>query len=152
MDIGIGKKIQLARKESGLTHRSRQPKSSLSAVKPYQIGKMKNPIPIVCYDRFLVAYGSERRWWVSLIFIWGLIPILTFVESLLIGVNGYWSKLAWIAVPVLGLGLMLTEFFTFEAANHMTFGNTNYPDPYLLLVGTAISAFGIGVGKRIFCF
>ena len=77
------------------------------------------------------------------------VPILTFVESLLIGINGYWGKLSWFSVPVMGLGLILTEFFTFEAANHITFGNTNYPDPYLLLVGAAISALGLGVGKGI---
>ena len=86
----------------------------------------------------------------SLIFIWGLIPILTFVESLLIGANGYWGKLAWLAVPGMGLGLMLTEFFTFEAANHMTFGNMNYPDPSLFLIGGVISSVGIGIGKGVF--
>jgi transcriptional regulator with XRE-family HTH domain len=208
MDIEIGKKIQLARKEAGLTQEqasemlsvSRQTISNweneksypdiISVIKMsdlYGISldillkgeeKMSNNYLQYLEDSTNVVKSNQKKgktilisiylliwsfamivfWWLmdpsdaggfSLIFIWGLIPMLTFVESLLIGINDYWGKLAWFAVPVMGLGLMLTEFFTFEAANHMTFGNTNYPDPYLLLVGAAISALGLGVGKGI---
>ena len=85
----------------------------------------------------------------ALLFLWGLLPVLTFVESVLIGTNGYWGKLAWLAAPILGFAYMMTEFFTFATANHMAFGNRNLPTFSLLLVGTAISAAGLGIGKGI---
>ncbi len=85
----------------------------------------------------------------ALLFLWGLLPVLTFVESVLIGTNGYWGKLAWLAAPILGFGYMMTEYFTFETANHMAFGNRNLPTFSLLLAGAAISAAGLGIGKGI---
>ena len=85
----------------------------------------------------------------ALLFLWGLLPVLTFVESVLIGTNGYWGKLAWLAAPILGFGYMMTEYFTFETANHMAFGNRNLPTFSLLLVGAAFSAAGLGIGKGI---
>lgn len=210
MDIEIGKKIQLARKESRLTQEqaaeklsvSRQTISNweneksypdiISVIKMsdlYGISldillkgeeKMSNNYLQYLEDSTNVVKSNQKKgktilisvylliwsfamivfWWFmdpsdaggfSLIFIWGLIPILTFVESLLIGISGYWGKFAWLAVPVMGLGLMVTEFFTFEAANHMTFGNKNYPDPLLFLIGCVISVVGLGIGKGV-CF
>ena len=85
----------------------------------------------------------------SLIFIWVLLPVVTFGESLVIGLKGFWGKWAWLAVPVYGLGLAALEFFTFALANHLTFGNLNAPEISLFLIGAAVSAAGLGLGKGI---
>ena len=118
----------------------------------------KGKIILVSVYLLIWSFAMIVFWWLmdptdaggfSLIFIWGLIPILSFAESLLIGANGYWGKFAWLTVPVMGLGLTLTEYLTFEAANYMTFGNKNYPNLSLFLIGCAISAVGLGAGKGI---
>lgn len=209
MSIEIGQKIQLARKDAGLTQEQAAEKLSVSR-QTLSNWENEKSYPDICsvlriselygvsldallkddqrasnhYMQFLddstnVVKSNQKKgklilisvylliwsfsmvffWWLmdptdaggfALIFIWVLIPVLSFTESVLIGANGFWGKLAWLAVPILGAGLMLTEFCTFETANHIVFGNRNAPDPFLFFVGAAISAVGLVIGKGIF--
>lgn len=206
MEIEIGKKIQIARKEAGLTQEqaaeklsvSRQTVSNWENEKTYpdilsvirmsdlysvsldvllkgeaqmqnsyidyleesldvvKSNRKKGKIILIAVYLLVWSFAMICFWWLmdpsdaggfSLIFIWGLIPLLTFTVSAVIGANGYWGKWAWLAAPVFGLGLMLTEFLTFETANHIAFGNRNTPDLTLFLIGTAIAATGLAIGK-----
>ena len=85
----------------------------------------------------------------SLIFLWVLLPVLSFAESFMIGLKGFWGRWAWLAIPVYGLGLMALEFFTFAAANFQAFGNLNTPELFLFLLGSVVSAAGLALGKEI---
>ena len=75
--------------------------------------------------------------------------LATFGESLVIGLEGFWGKWAWLAARVYGLGLMALEFFTFGASNYQAFGNLNTPELFLFLFGAAVSAAGFALGKLI---
>lgn len=85
----------------------------------------------------------------ALLFLYILIPVTTFVVSLLIGKNDYWGQAKWFAPLVFGVMHMLTEYATFSMKNMVaiSFTRINVPHFELILVGAAISAIGLGVGK-----
>lgn len=83
----------------------------------------------------------------SLMYLWVILPVITFVVSLIAGLRDYWGKKKWF-LPV-GLGIMycLAEYGTFSLANTITFGNMNVPSSGMILTGGMISAIGIAVGS-----
>ena len=85
----------------------------------------------------------------GVMFLWVLIPITTFVLSLLIGKNDFWGKLKWISAVVFGVMYMLAEYATFSAANMKTFGNINAPEWGMILGGCIVSAVGLAIGIGI---
>ena len=82
----------------------------------------------------------------SLIFLWLLLPVTTFVISLLIGRNGYRGNRKWLACPAFGVMHMLAEYATFSTANMLAFDKINLPHGEMLLAGAAVSAVGLGIG------
>ena len=85
----------------------------------------------------------------SIMFLWVLLPLLTFVLSLLIGENGLGGrKNAWVSL-LFGVMFMGAEYATFTAANWHATGNPSLPDFSLLGIGTAISLLGIFAGRGI---
>ena len=89
--------------------------------------------------------GSDAMGY-SLMFLWIVLPVTTFVTSLSIGKNGFWGRWRWIAAIVLGILYMLAEYATFGTANMLAFDKFDMPEFELILVGAAISAMGIGLG------
>ena len=91
-------------------------------------------------------------WAISLIvfwFLWVLLPVATFVTSLLIGRYDYWGKRKWLSAIVFGIMYMLAEYATFSAANMVTFGKINMPEFGMILTGAIISVIGLGIGSGI---
>ena len=82
----------------------------------------------------------------SLVFLWFLLPVTTFVISLLISRNNYWGRLKWLAAPILGIMYMLAEYATFSMANNVAFDKINPLSLGMILVGAVISLAGLGVG------
>lgn len=85
----------------------------------------------------------------SLVFLWGLLPLVTFLFSLLIGWGNYWGRGKWLCALGLGVMHMLAEYATFSAANMAAFHTLRLPDPTLLLVGAVVSAAGLAVGRGV---
>lgn len=83
----------------------------------------------------------------SLMFLYILLPVTTFVISLLIGKNNYWGRWKWASVFVFGIMYMLAEYGTFNIANMIAFGKINVPSFEMILVGGFISALGLGTGS-----
>ena len=75
--------------------------------------------------------------------IWIIIPLTTFILSLLIGEMGLFASIAF------GIMYMLLAYMSFSLANNIATGKVNEPDWTLLLVGAVISLLGIGVGHLI---
>ena len=84
----------------------------------------------------------------SLVFLWLILPVTTFVVPLLIGRNNYWGKKKWLAVPVLGVMYMLAEYGTFSAANMVAFQHLNPPEFSMLIWGGVIALLGLLLGTR----
>lgn len=85
----------------------------------------------------------------SIMFLWVLLPVTTFVLSLLIGKNDYWGKWKWVSAIVFGVMYMLAEYATFSAANMVSFNKINMPEFGMILSGAIISVVGLGIGVGI---
>ncbi len=92
--------------------------------------------------------GSDAMGY-SLVFLWIVLPLSTFVISLLIGKNNYWGKLKWTAPVAFGIMHMLAEYATFSVRNMITisFARINVPHFELILIGAFFSAVGLGIGS-----
>lgn len=82
----------------------------------------------------------------SLMFLWLLLPVTTFVLSLLIGRNNFWGKWKWLSAAAFGLMYMLADYATFKAVNMVSNGIFRMPDFIMLFAGAIISILGLGIG------
>lgn len=92
--------------------------------------------------------GSDAMGY-SLMFLWVLLPVSTFIFSLIIGKNGYWGTQKWLSAIAFGVMYMLAEFATFSAANMTTFDKLNMPRFGMIVGGAVISFIGIAIGTII---
>ena len=92
--------------------------------------------------------GSDAMGY-SLMFLAILLPVTTFILSLLIGKGDHWGGYKWISPLIFGLMYMLAEYGTFSAANMVSFDKFNLPSLGMIPVGAIISLLGIGLGTGI---
>ena len=86
----------------------------------------------------------------SLMFLWLLLPVTTFVISLLIGKGNCWGKYKWLSALVFGIMYMLAEYGTFKVSNNMTtFDKINMPQWEMIIFGAIISVIGLAIGTGI---
>ena len=83
----------------------------------------------------------------SLMFLWIILPVTTFIISLIIGKNNYWGRHKWFTVIFFGIMYMLGEYATFSTANMIAFNKINMPHFGMILAGAAVSAVGIAIGS-----
>lgn len=85
----------------------------------------------------------------SILFLWILLPVTTFIVSLLIGKNNCFGSWKWLYPAVFGIMYMLAEYATFSAANMSSFNRINMPDFEMLADGAMVSLFGLGIGVAV---
>ena len=90
--------------------------------------------------------GSDAMGY-SLMYLWIILPVTTFVESVLIGKNNFWGKGKWGSTLFFGLMYMLAEYGTFKMANNIATNKINAPDWEMIVVGAIISTIGILLGS-----
>lgn len=86
----------------------------------------------------------------SLMFLWIILPVITFVISVLISRNNYWGKLKWLAAIGFGIMFMLAEYATFAMANNIAFNKVNMPELSMILIGAGISLTGMMIGHLVY--
>ncbi len=89
--------------------------------------------------------GSDAMGY-SIMFLWIVLPVTTFVYSVLIGKNNYWGKWKWISSLAFGIMYMLAEYATFSAANMVSVSKINLPEFGMIPAGMMISIAGLGIG------
>ena len=92
--------------------------------------------------------GSDAMGY-SLMFLWFILPISTFIVSIVIGKNNFWGKGKWAFTLFFGVMYMLAEYGTFKMANNIAFNKLNAPDLEMIVAGAIISAIGMLVGSLI---
>lgn len=92
--------------------------------------------------------GSDAMGY-GIMFLWVLLPVTTFIVSLLIGKNNLGGRWKWLSCIAFGLMYMLAEYATFSAANMTSFSKFNLPDSSMMLAGSVISLVGLGIGIGI---
>ena len=85
----------------------------------------------------------------SIMYLWILIPVTTFIVSLIIGINNYWGYKKWFIAAGFGVMYMLAEYGTFSAANIISFSKLNVPEFVMIPIGAGISLLGIGLGAGV---
>lgn len=88
--------------------------------------------------------GNEMGY--SIVYIIFLLPLMTLLISLILGLNNYWDKLKWYAPIVFGFGLCASDYFTFQLSNSLQFHQFNYPELSLIVGGIVVSLIGLGIG------
>ncbi len=86
----------------------------------------------------------------SLIYLWIILPVATFVVSLLISKNNHWGKGKWFGSIGFGIMYMLGEYATFSMANNVAFNKVNAPEFSMIIVGTVISLIGMAIGHLLY--
>ena len=89
--------------------------------------------------------GSDAMGY-GFMFLWVLLPVTTFVISLLIGKNDSWGKWRWVSAIVFGVMYMLAEYATFSVANMVAFDKINVPQFGMIPIGAIISVGGLAIG------
>lgn len=86
----------------------------------------------------------------SLVFLWTILPVATFIISLLISRRNYWGGFKWLGSIGFGIMYMLAEYVTFSMANNIAFNKINPPDFPMSIIGAAISIAGMGTGHLLY--
>lgn len=82
----------------------------------------------------------------SLLYLWVILPVITFFVSVIIGINDFWGIKKWTFTVFFGIMYMLAEYGTFKMANNIAFNKLNAPDWGMIAGGTIISATGMLIG------
>lgn len=82
----------------------------------------------------------------SLVFLWLILPVTVFVDSVIIGKRDYFGKGKFMTAAVFGVVYMLTGYATFDVANGVATHTVRWPDFTMLPVGLVISLAGLLTG------
>lgn len=85
----------------------------------------------------------------SIVVFWLLLPIATFVLSVMLGKRDAWGKYKWLSAIYFGIMLMLAEYMTFSLANMLAFPKFNMPAFELFFIGAVISLIGLAIGAVV---
>lgn len=100
---------------------------------------------------FWVFLDSSGALGYSLMFLWFLLPVTTFVLSLLIGRFNCWGKWKWVSPVVFGLMYMLAEYATFSLANIIAnAGRMLAPEFSMIFAGMAVSLVAMCIGAAFY--
>ncbi len=86
----------------------------------------------------------------SITFLWFVLPVTTFILSVIIGKRNYWGKLKWFSSIIFGIMYMLAEYASFSTANMVSFNKINMPSFGMILAGAAVSSVGLLIGHIIY--
>ncbi len=85
----------------------------------------------------------------ALLYLWFLLPIITFIISALIGLNNCWGRYKWFFTILLGIMYMLAEFATFGTSKMISTHRFDNLEFGMMLGGVVHSAVGMGIGSII---
>ena len=78
-----------------------------------------------------------------------LLPVTTFILSLLVGKNDLGGRRKWLICIAFGIMYMLAEYATFRAANMAVLGRFLPPSFGMLPAGAVLSLLGLGIGSGL---
>lgn len=97
---------------------------------------------------WVFSSGSDALGY-SIMFLWVLLPVTTFIVSLWIGKSSNWGNWRWLLSIGFGIMYMLAEYATFSAANMIAFEEINSPEWSMIPMGALTSLAGMGIGLGI---
>lgn len=100
----------------------------------------------------IAAFWAGGRWdsmGYSLMVLYLVLPLTTFILSVLIGKDDSWANYKWLMLIFFGVMYMLAAYATFSLANAAAFNKINLPDVTNMLPGMLCSGAGLLIGTLI---
>ena len=85
----------------------------------------------------------------SILVMYLVLPVTTFVCSLLMGLDTSWRERQWLFLLYFGVGYVLLPYGTFSTANMLTTGTFRLPEWQYILYGTVFAMQGLCLGSAI---
>ena len=128
--------------ESTNTVKSRQRLAQLLEVLSFLV------VWAVCVAVFWLGGGSDAMGY-SILVMYLVLPVTTFVCSLLMGLDPSWRERQWLFLLYFGVGYVLLPYGTFSTANMLTTGTFRLPEWQYILYGTVFAMQGLCLGSAI---
>ncbi len=82
----------------------------------------------------------------GILYIWVLMPLVSFVTSLVVGLLNIWGRYRVLWPALCAILITLLPCVTFDAAHALYFGSLVAPNLTMLIGGCIVSYFGFAVG------
>ena len=82
----------------------------------------------------------------GILYIWGLMPLVSFVTSLVVGLLNIWGRYRVLWPALCAILITLLPCVTFDAAHALHFGSLVAPNLTMLIGGCIVSYIGFAVG------
>ena len=102
----------------------------------------------VCVAVFWLGGGSDAMGF-SILVLYGVLPLSTFVVSLLMCLDTSWKERQWGMLLYFGVGFMLMPYGTFSLANMLSTGNIRLPEWEYIAYGMVYAMQGMCLGSVI---
>lgn len=101
---------------------------------------------VLCILTFWLFTSDGEEIGYSLMVFYLVLPVSTFIISIIIGKDNNWNKTKYVVPIIFGIMYMLVEYATYSLANMTTFSDFNLPDFSMIIVGAFISYIGLFIG------
>lgn len=95
---------------------------------------------------FWVFAGESDAMGYGVFYIWVLMPLVSFVTSLVVGLLNIWGRYRVLWPALCAILITLLPCVTFDAAHALYFGSLVAPNLTMLIGGCIVSYFGFAVG------
>lgn len=82
----------------------------------------------------------------GILYVWGLMPLVSFVTSLVVGLLNVWGRYRVLWPALCAILITLLPFVTFDTAHALHFGSLVAPSLTMLIGGCIVSYIGFAVG------
>lgn len=101
---------------------------------------------VIAVFAFWVFAGRSDAIGYGILYIWGLMPLVSFVTSLVVGLLNVWGRYGALWPALCAILITLLPFVTFDTAHALHFGNLVAPNLTMLIGGCTVSYIGFAVG------
>ena len=116
--------------------------------------RLRKTLPILIYTAiwamcilsFWILKGNLDAAVYSIFVFWGILPITSFIISIIIGKDDFKILTKLGTIVLMGIMYMVCEYLTFSLLNMVTFDKINELDFSALFMGIGFSAIGMGIG------
>ncbi len=102
-----------------------------------------------CLLSFWIFNSNVDAMVFGLLVFWLILPVSSFIISLIVGKNGLWGKLKWHSPVFFGVMFMLADCGTYLLANSLAFSKLNMPSWEMIVYGGLISLAGLLIGTAV---
>ena len=101
---------------------------------------------VIAVFAFWTFAGRSDAMGYGILYLWGLMPLVSFITSLVVGLLNVWGRYGASWPALCAILITLLPCVTFDAAHALYFGSLVAPNLTMLIGGCIVSYFGFAVG------